>query len=156
MPANDPAGSFQELKYAKVATVDAAAKYVPYELVGYPVYRGTDPAQAVEGNSSDQFFDSAYTPILQSMISRVVNDESPVLARRIARAHGWVRTGARIQDRVDHVARAHFGSHDEEQLGTFFWPTHLSPDASPSFRRPGDDDSMRSLTEFAYRSWHLW
>lgn len=154
MPANDPAGSFQELKYAKVATVDAAAEYVPYELVGYPVYRGTDPA--VEGNSSDQFFDSAYTPILQSMISRVVDDESPVLARRIARARGWVRTGARIQDRVDHVARAHFGSHDEEQLGTFFWPTHLSPEASPSFRRPGDDDSMRSLTEFAYRGWHLW
>jgi hypothetical protein len=72
MPANDPAGSFQELKYAKVATVDAAAEYVPYEPVGYQVYRGTDPAQAVEGMSSDQFFDSAYTPILQSVISRVV------------------------------------------------------------------------------------
>ncbi|XBG31928.1 DUF3320 domain-containing protein [Pseudomonas sp. 13.2] len=150
-PANDPAGAFQELKYAKVATVDAAAEYVPYAPVDYPVYRETDPAQAVEGVSPDQFFESAYTPILQDMISHVVNEEGPVLdsvlARRIARAHGWVRTGARIRDRVDQVARAHFSSHDEEQLGTFFWPTHLPPETSPSFRRPGDDDSMRSLTE---------
>jgi len=150
-PANDPAGAFQELKYAKVATVDAAAEYVPYEPVDYLVYRETDPAQAVEGVSPDQFFDSAYTPILQNMISHVVNEEGPVLdsvlARRIARAHGWVRTGARIRDRVDQVARAHFSTHDEEQLGTFFWPTHLPPEATPSFRRPGDDDSMRSLAE---------
>ncbi|MNJ07471.1 hypothetical protein D3C77_15690 [compost metagenome] len=134
-----------------MATVDAAAEYVPYAPVDYPVYRETDPAQAVEGVSPDQFFESAYTPILQDMISHVVNEEGPVLdsvlARRIARAHGWVRTGARIRDRVDQVARAHFSSHDEEQLGTFFWPTHLPPEASPSFRRPGDDDSMRSLTE---------
>ncbi|WP_260417841.1 hypothetical protein [Pseudomonas cichorii] len=27
------------------------------------------------------------------------------------------------------------------------WPTHLPPETSPSFRRPGDDDSMRSLAE---------
>lgn len=151
IPANDPAGAFQELKYAKVATVDAAAEYVPYAPVDYPVYQETDPAQAVVGVSPDQFFESAYTPILQDMISHVVNEEGPVLdsilARRIARAHGWVRTGARIRDRVDQVARAHFSSHDEEQLGTFFWPTHLPPEASPSFRRPGDEDSMRSLTE---------
>lgn len=129
-----------------MATVDAAAEYVPYEPVRYPVYRGTDPAQAVEGMSSDQFFDSA------SMISRVVNDEGPVLARRIARAHGWVRTGAGIQDRVYQVARAHFGSHDEEQFGTFFWPTHLSPEASPSFRRPGEEQFQTVQTIDVNRS----
>ncbi|WP_409265120.1 DUF3320 domain-containing protein [Pseudomonas sp. KCJK8521] len=149
--ANDPAGAFQELKYATVATVDAAPEYLAYVPADYPVYRETDPSQAVDGVSPDQFFDAAYTPILQSMIAHVVNEEGPVLdsvlSRRIARAHGWVRTGARIRDRVDQVARAHFRSHEEEQLGTFFWPTNLDSAASATFRRPGDDDSVRSLAE---------
>ncbi|WP_367616011.1 MULTISPECIES: DUF3320 domain-containing protein [Pseudomonas] len=149
--ANDPAGAFQELKYAKVATVEAAAEYVAYVSADYPVYRETDPTHAVDGVSPDQFFDTAYTPILQSMIAHVVNEEGPVLdsvlSRRIARAHGWGRTGARIRDQVDQVARAHFRSYEEEQLGTFFWPTKLDLDAAATFRRPGDDDSVRSLAE---------
>ncbi|MBH3459263.1 DUF3320 domain-containing protein [Pseudomonas putida] len=149
--ANDPAGAFQEQKYAKVATIDAVPKYVAYEPVDYPIYRETDPAQAVEGVYPDQFFEAAYTPVLQSMIAHVVNEEGPVLdsvlARRIARAHGWVRTGARIRDRVDQLARAHFRAHEEEQMGTFFWPASLESDAPAEFRRPGDDDSIRSLAE---------
>lgn len=149
--ANDPAGAFQEQKYAKVATVDAVPKYVAYEPLDYPIYRETDPAQAVEGVNPDQFFEAAYTPVLQSMIAHVVNEEGPVLdsvlARRIARAHGWVRTGARIRDRVDQLAHAHFRAHEEEQLGTFFWPASLQSDSAVVFRRPGDDDSIRSLVE---------
>ncbi|WP_174769834.1 DUF3320 domain-containing protein [Paraburkholderia hayleyella] len=45
-----------------------------------------------------------------------VRDE--VLARRIAWAHGWVRTGARIQDRVMRLASQHY-SEDTEEVGTF-------------------------------------
>ncbi|MGF6099276.1 DUF3320 domain-containing protein [Pseudomonas sp. 18175] len=147
--ASDHAGGFQELQYAKVSTVEAQTQHVAYESVNVPVYRETDPAQAVENVNPDLFFESAYTPLLQKMISHVVNEEGPilntVLARRIARAHGWVRTGARIRDRVDQVALTHFRSHEEE-LGTFFWPIHQQSE-STSFRRPGDDDSMRSLAE---------
>lgn len=149
--ANDPAGAFQEQKYAKVATVDAVPEYVAYEPMDYPIYRETDPAQAVQGVNPEQFFEAAYTPVLQSMIAHVVNEEGPVLdsvlARRIARAHGWVRTGARIRDRVDQLAHAHFRAHEEEQLGTFFWPASLQSDSAVVFRRPGDDDSVRSLVE---------
>ena len=43
-----------------------------------------------------------------SMIDHVISVEGPVqdeaLARRIARAHGWSRTGVRIQDRVVRLA----------------------------------------------------
>lgn len=69
------------------------------------------------------------------------------IARRIARAHGWVRTGSRIRDCVDQIARARFQSHEEEQAGTFFWPTHLDSDTNVVFRRPGDDDAIRPLAE---------
>ena len=147
--ANDPALGMPELKYARVSDVEATTEYLAYEPLSYLVYRETDPALAVENVNPDLFFETEYTPLLQSMIAHVVNEEGPilntVLARRIARAHGWVRTGARIRDRVDQVALAHFRSHEEE-LGTFFWPIHLQSD-STSFRRPGDDDSTRSLSE---------
>ncbi|WP_236267804.1 DUF3320 domain-containing protein [Pseudomonas simiae] len=132
-----------------MSDVEATTEYLAYEPLSYLVYRETDPALAVENVNPDLFFETEYTPLLQSMIAHVVNEEGPilntVLARRIARAHGWVRTGARIRDRVDQVALAHFRSHEEE-LGTFFWPIHLQSD-STSFRRPGDDDSTRSLSE---------
>ncbi|MBD8568351.1 DUF3320 domain-containing protein [Pseudomonas syringae] len=147
--ANDPTLGMPELKYARAADIEDTNKYVAYEPVSYLVYRETDPAQAVDNVNPDLFFETEYTPLLQSMIAHVVNEEGPilntVLARRVARAHGWVRTGARIRDRVDQVALAHFRSHEEE-LGTFFWPIHLQSD-STSFRRPGDDDSTRSLSE---------
>lgn len=150
--ANDSVGALPELKYANVATAhilpSPIGDAVPAEFL---VYREADPVEAVEGADPDRFFDSTYTPILQKMIAHVVNEEGPVLdsvlARRIARAHGWVRTGSRIRDRVDRIAHAHFRSHDEEQLGAFFWPDHLVADSAAVFRRPGDEDSIRSLLE---------
>lgn len=88
---------------------------------------------------------------MEQMIAHVVAEEGPVLdmalARRIARAHGWVRTGSRIRDRVDQIARARFRSHEEEHAGTFFWSTHLDSDTNVVFRRPGDDDAIRPLAE---------
>lgn len=149
--ANDPAGAFAELKYAKVATAVGPLEYVAYEPTNYFIYREAEPALVVEGVNPDVFYDDSYTPILQNMIRHVVEEEGPildsVLARRIARAHGWVRTGARIRDRVDRLANAHFRSHEEEELGIFYWPATLDPTTPAPFRRPGDDDSMRSLGE---------
>jgi len=109
------------------------------------------PGAIQEGVDPDRFFEANYTSTLERMIAHVVSEEGPVLdsvlARRIARAHGWVRTGSRIRDRVDQIARARFRSHEEEQSGTFFWPLHLDSEANVVFRRPGDDDSTRPLAD---------
>lgn len=70
------------------------------------------------------FFDESYASTLSAMVDLVVNQEAPlrddVLARRIARAHGWLRTGNRIQERVNQLARArhHFAQEGEF---TFVW-----------------------------------
>ncbi|AZC90060.1 DNA helicase-related protein [Pseudomonas chlororaphis subsp. piscium] len=150
--ANDLEGALPELKYAKAATVSVAEEVVAFApVLNHPLYRETDPSQAVEGVDPDRFFDPSYTPTLEQMIAYVVSEEGPVLdtelARRIARAHGWVRTGSRIRDRVDQIARSRFRSHEEEQIGFFFWPAHLETDTSVVFRRAGDDDSTRGLAE---------
>lgn len=103
------------------------------------------------GGDPDQIFESSYTETLEQMIAHVVAEEGPVLdtglARRIARAHGWIRTGSRIRDRVDQIARARSRSHEEEQTGVFFWPTHIESDASVVFRKPSDEDATRELSE---------
>lgn len=150
--ANDPNGALPELKYAKAAVVRTSAAAVsPLVTTDHLLYRAAEPARAVDGVDADQFFDTSYAPILMQMITHVINEEGPVLdvviARRIARAHGWVRTGSRIRDRVDQLVRAQFRSHEEEQVGTFYWPAHADEHSTTVFRRPADDESMRGLAE---------
>lgn len=113
---------------------------------------------AGEEANAERFFDSGYDTILRRMIEHVVHVEGPVLdavvARRIARAHGWQRTGGRIQDRVEQLART-VCDHTEEDVGTFYWSkgkTQLavmfrsSPDASI---RTVDEICLRELVALA-------
>ncbi|WP_227665958.1 DUF3320 domain-containing protein, partial [Klebsiella variicola] len=80
------------------------------------------------------------------MIKHVVEEEGPVLdtslARRIARAHGWTRTGARIRDRVVSVAdRVH--RKVEDDAGHFYWPSRLPNCEAVAYRRPAGADHTR-------------
>lgn len=150
--ANDPAGALPEVKYARAVTVAAVEDVVTTaKAVEHLIYKEADPSNAVEMVNPDQFFEPGYTITLEQMIDLVVTEEGPVLdtalARRIARAHGWVRTGSRIRERVDQIARARFRLHEEEQIGVFYWPAHLESDAKVVFRRPGEDDSTRALAD---------
>ena len=78
---------------------------------------------AAPGLDADRFFDADYTASLQALIAAIVVAEGPIplslLARKIAQAHGWQRTGHRIQERV----AANLGdaeSHDEDGVA-FLW-----------------------------------
>lgn len=108
---------------------------------------GAVPTGAV---SAEQFYDPAYDVVLKPMIEWVVQREGPVLdavlARRIARAHGFQRTGSRILARVESIARQRFGN-TEEAAGAFYWPDGVTPGAEVAFRWPADDDSARGVEE---------
>lgn len=112
-------------------------------------YVECDPSLVVESRDPDAFFDQAYDARLQTMIVHVVTEEGPVLdlvlARRISRAHGWQRTGSRIQERVEEIARKVFKT-TEESIGTFYWPTSVPPGSEVAFRTPGPD-TQRSMDE---------
>jgi very-short-patch-repair endonuclease len=106
------------------------------------VFLEANPVSAVERVNADAFFDAAYDVTLARMIANVVDIEGPVLdavlARRIARAHGWQRTGSRIQDRVEALAgKAHRTT--EEDVGTFYWAANRGPELPIVFRRAADD-----------------
>jgi hypothetical protein len=86
---------------------------------------------------TEHFFDRSYDETLGTMVADIVENEGPildeVLARRIARMHGWQRTGTRITERVTRVAARTFKK-TKEDVGSFFWPSNLAVGQPVPFR----------------------
>ncbi len=117
-----------------------------------PRFTPSNPAEAVpEGAlSAERFFEPDYDSVLTPMIEHVIRLEGPVLdsvlARRIARAHGFQRTGSRIQERVEQLAKRSYAT-TEEPAGSFYWPATVQFRETVPFRWPANDDSTRSVEE---------
>ncbi|HVW54913.1 MAG TPA: DUF3320 domain-containing protein [Rhizobiaceae bacterium] len=111
-------------------------------------YRVTDlSAFAVD---PDRFHEFGYRDILRGMIDAVIEQEAPlradVLAQRVARAHGWLRTGGRIRERID----LHLRDVDKmlESSGEFVWKKGCVTDVL-DYRPPFDPGARRSIAEIA-------
>lgn len=114
--------------------------------MGKPAYRAADLAGfAVD---PDQFHESSYTPTLQAMIGAIMEAEAPlradVLAQRVSRAHGWLRTGGRIRERID-AALAVFDT-TEESSGVFLWRTGTVTELV-DYRPPVSADLRRGVAD---------
>ena len=115
-------------------------------------FQPSQPADAVPAGaiSAERFHDPSYDDVLRPMVEWVVQREGPVLdavlARRIARVHGFQRTGSRIQERVEQIARQHFAT-TEESVGTFYWPRELAAGAAVAFRWPASEEGARGVAE---------
>lgn len=84
------------------------------------------------------------------MVDAVMEAEAPVrndvLAQRVARAHGWLRTGARIREQIAlHLRKLEQTS---ETTGTFLWKPDTVTQRIP-FRRPLSPDHRRSLADIS-------
>ena len=95
-------------------------------------------------NDPDRFYDRSYDAHLIALVSQIVARDGPIrfsiLAREIANAHGWQRTGRRIQSRVSSL----LGDNIREDIGdaTFVWPP-----SGPRRRLPFHDLGDRSIRE---------
>ncbi|MEN5084436.1 DUF3320 domain-containing protein [Bosea sp. TWI1241] len=109
-------------------------------------YREADLSRAPADPAT--FFDPTYDGTLQAMVEAVVAAEAPlredILLQRISRAHGWLRTGPRIRERITlylrHLPRS------EESSGTFLWPSE-GVAAVRRFRPPASEAVRRSIGE---------
>lgn len=160
--STSPAGrTTADTVWAEPASVEAAyaENAGGQDDLNAAVFIEADPSAAVDSLNSDAFFEARYDNNLRKMIEHVVSIEGPVLdsvlARRIARVHGWQRTGARIQERVSDVARTFLKSTDED-VGTFFWAHGRGPEVAIVFRGGAEDGrtvdeicmaELRSLAE---------
>ncbi|NTH42743.1 DUF3320 domain-containing protein [Agrobacterium rhizogenes] len=131
---------------SKAAEKQVAVVSVPDETLEERRYRITD----LSGFRADpdQFFEFGYRDTLRGMIEAVIETESPlradILAQRLSRAHGWLRTGGRIRERID----LHLRGLDttQESSGEFIWKKGAISDIVP-YRQPASEDARRSIAD---------
>lgn len=146
------ASELAEGVYARAVSSLSSAVRVEVEPSIELLWKASQPSDAVAADaiSADNFYEPTYDTVLHAMVNWVVSHEGPVqsavLARRIARAHDFQRTGSRIQARIDNIARQTFKS-TEEAGGVFYWPREVEPCEEIPFRRPADDDGSREVDE---------
>ena len=141
-----------EAAYARAVSLSPVAENKASDSRTELRFHASQPSDAVPAGaiSADLFYEPSYDTVLQQMVEWVVTHEGPVLdavlARRIARVHGFQRTGSRILERIERVAQQLFKA-TEEAGGTFYWPRELDPCEEISFRWPTNDDSTRGVEE---------
>jgi len=131
----------------------------PEATVGTPVkqiYRKVDLMSTGLSLDPDKFHDESYDPTLEQCIHQVLIQEAPILDKalvdRIARAHGFKKSGRRIRERIlKLVERDYHCQPDptESNHGYFVW---LAPDHVgrwKTYRVPEGDDDVRSIGEIA-------
>lgn len=98
----------------------------------------------------DRFHDFDYKSTLRAMVEVVVDCEAPVrediLAQRIACAHGRLRTGSKIRERV----MLHLRNVDRtsESSGDFIWKKGTVAELI-DYRPPSDAESRRAVSEIS-------
>ncbi|WP_166831715.1 DUF3320 domain-containing protein [Thalassoroseus pseudoceratinae] len=101
-------------------------------------------------HAQDQFFDAAYDEPLRQMARSMLDQEAPirddVLAKQIARLHGFARTGAKIRNRILELLTD--VPSNEESTGRFLWSGE-NPLPIIEYRHPLSDEDKRSIDEIS-------
>lgn len=116
-------------------------------------YRVADLSSLTTMIQAEQFHLPAYTPVLRQIIEEVLRQEAPILdtllVQRIARAHGFQRSGRLIRDRVLELAEQH---HHVQHAGfeeAFVWHAESDVMSWSTYRVPASADDVRSIEEIA-------
>jgi len=129
---------------------EAAAE--PVEQLGGD-YARTDFTDLQAQIDPARFADTAYTTILRQMIMRAIATEAPIrddlLVERIARAHGFRRSGRVIRDRVMTLARASAHVAQEHGGAAFVWSDATAASTWDRGRLPATSEDIRDLGDIA-------
>ncbi|MEK7391108.1 MAG: DUF3320 domain-containing protein, partial [Fibrobacterota bacterium] len=121
----------------------------PKQGDGY--FREADLSSLMSSVAPESFYTPQYETFLATMIATILDAEAPirdeVLIRKIARAHGFQRAGAKIVETITSIALLNHGTTTEE-IGTFFWVNKSDADFPIAFRKPSET-SFRSIPEIA-------
>lgn len=96
----------------------------------------------------ENFYETSYRTTIRAMVDAVIEAEAPlredILAQRIARAHGWLRTGSRIREQI----ALHLKELDRttESSGDFVWKKETVAEFIP-YRSPEGFEFRRSISD---------
>jgi very-short-patch-repair endonuclease len=98
------------------------------------------PPDLTAGLDPERFYDIDYVPRLTTLVEVILRAEAPMrdeqLAQRVARAHGFQRTGRRIRDAVFALVPRGCAITKESEAA-FIWPPSIAPSSWSVFRDPG-------------------
>jgi len=103
----------------------------------------------------DLFQDASYDATLEDLIRRILEQEAPMLdsllVDRVARLHGFKRSGRLIRERVLEIAERHYHFEKDSQLehGDFVWLSEDDAQRWNCYRVPSRDDDVRYIEEIA-------
>lgn len=123
----------------------SAGTAVPYRVADF-----SEMAGEIDGG---QFYEAAYDGVLVRLIAIALEQEGPIaealLVQRVARAHGFARTGRIIRDRVmTIVAERHHAAADGEG-GVFVWVDAEAPGRWDRYRTPKGAEEVRQVEDIA-------
>jgi very-short-patch-repair endonuclease len=116
-------------------------------------YRATDFTSVSDRISADAFYSQEYDVVLADLIAHVLVQEAPILdsllVQRIARAHGFQRSGRLIRERVLDLTEQNHYLRSDPVDGQFVWHSENDVVNWNNYRTPGALDDARSVEEIA-------
>ncbi|UUL82339.1 DUF3320 domain-containing protein [Sphingomonas qomolangmaensis] len=116
-------------------------------------YAMVDLARVCDATDPIAFYEPAYDSTLKSLIRTIVEREAPIaeslLVQRIARAHGFQRSGRVIRDRVMAAAQRDFDVAREAGGSVFVWRSAEQRRGWRSARAPAGANDIRQIEDIA-------
>lgn len=116
-------------------------------------YRVTDFADLGHQINAELFYSDEYNPVLATLIDRVLAHEAPILdsllVQRIARAHGFLRSGRLIRERVLELVEQKYHLQLDAAKALFVWKNEQHCQDWAHYRTPASDNDVRSIEEIA-------
>lgn len=142
LPVEDPV----ELKIARGVVVSSS-------LATKERYRVADFANLAAKICAETFYSQEYDEVLADLIAHVLEQEAPILdlllVQRIARAHGFQRSGRLIRERVLDLAEKNHHLRRDPVEGQFVWNTESDVANWSRYRIPAELTDARSVEEIA-------
>lgn len=119
------------------------------------IYRIADLTNPEHSLRPDCFYEESYDVILEEIIQHILEQEAPILDKvlvdRVARAHGFKRSGRIIHERVLEVAERHYHFQQDPgpSRGEFVWLNPDDPQRWNCYRVPEGDDEVRFIEEIS-------
>ena len=99
------------------------------------------------------FYEVSYYRALRKLVAHAVQQEGPIAksqpVNRIARAHGFRRSGNRIHNRVMHLARKQHYAVTDGGAEPFVWNSQRACAMDVVARFPAGEDHVRQIEQIA-------
>ncbi|MNM37089.1 hypothetical protein D3C81_478120 [compost metagenome] len=116
-------------------------------------YRVADLTSLDAVIDAQRFHQPDYTTVLSQVVAEVLRQEAPMLdallVQRVARAHGFQRTGRLIRDRVLELAEQHHHVQKTAAEEVFVWHAEADVAGWSTYRVPASAADVRSIEEIA-------